>query len=176
MLCPNTGTDVLLTEPEFGMSAAEFSAFAFHGRPFVSPGGTRYTLSFTLHDGWAQLSLYHRDECAGLAALGWHPSGLKRAGTFMAQLAAVTGWKKVWPKISTTSGSGLLALLDRPFLKAAAPDEINAALNALAVAGFGLRQHIRKNLRPTALVSLKLPAFKFSMSTQPQISADKKAP
>jgi hypothetical protein len=51
MLCPNTGTDVLLTGPEFGMSAAEFSAFAFHGRPFVSPGGKRYRLSFTLHDG-----------------------------------------------------------------------------------------------------------------------------
>ena len=163
MLCPNTGTDVLLTEPEFGMSAAEFSAFAFHGRPFVSPGGTRYTLSFTLHDGWAQLSLYHRDECAGLAALGWHPSGLKRAGTFMAQLAAVTGWKKVWPKISTTSGSGLLALLDRPFLKAAAPDEINAALNALAVAGFSLMQHIRRNLKTKTQVKIRISSVSLLM-------------
>ncbi len=158
MLCPNTGTDVLLTEPEFGMSAAEFSAFAFQGRPFVSPGGKRYTVSFTLHDGWAQLTLYHRDECAGLAALGWHPSGLKRANTFMAQLAAVTGWKKAWPKISNPSGSCLLALLDRPFLKATTSDEINAALNTLAVAGFGLRQHILKNLKTKTQVKLRIPS------------------
>jgi hypothetical protein len=168
MFCPNTATDVLLTKADFGMSAAEFSAFAFQGRPFVSSAGVRYPVSFTLHDGWAQLSLYHRNECAGIAALGWEATGLKRADSFMAKLAAVTGAKMSRPKILNPSGSCLLALLDRSFLKTAAPKEINAALNTVAAAGFGLWQHIQRNPGNTAfhgpLRSAKIRLLKTSRS------------
>jgi hypothetical protein len=168
MICPNTYTDVRLAESEFGLSAAQFAALAFRGQPLVHPGIGRCDVSFTLHEGWVQMTLYCRDECAGIAALAWDQNGNVKATKFMANMAAVTGWDKPWPATRNSKAAQLLAFFDAPFLKRSSPNEVNLALNAVALAGFGLLQHIRKNLRPITLVNLKLPALKLLMTSQPK--------
>ena len=168
MICPNTYTDVLLTESKFGLSAAQFAALAFRGQPLVHPGIGRCDVSFTLHEGWVQMTLYCRGECTGLAALAWDQNGNVKATKFMANMAAVTGWDEPWPATRNSKAPQLLAFFDAPFLKRSGADEVNLALNALAVAGFGLMRHLRKNLLPTTLVNLKLPTFKLLMTSQPK--------
>ena len=90
MICPNTYTDVLLTESKFVLSASQFAALAFRSQPLVHPGIGRCDVSFTLHEGWVQMTLYCRDDCAGLAALAWDQNGNVKATKFMANMAAVT--------------------------------------------------------------------------------------
>jgi hypothetical protein len=174
MICPNTDTNVILTESEFGMSAEEFSAFAFQGRPFVTPDGTRFDVSCTLHEGWAQLTLYCQDKCAGMAALAWDKQGNPKAAGFMRDLSAVTGWKKPWPAM-TKKAPRLLLFLDQPFLKASDPDQVNAALNAVAVAGFGLLQHIRRNFCSGTIRSrMQPPAVRLLAAAKQTVSPAKK--
>ena len=175
MICPNTYTDVLLAESKFGLSAAQFAALAFLGQPLVHPGIGRCDVSFTLHEGWVQMTLYCRGECAGLAALGWDQNGNMKATKFMANMAAVTGWDEPWPATRNSKAPHLLAFFDAPFLKRSGTDEVNLALNALAVAGFGLMQHVRADLRGVGkTVPLQLPEIRLLMASQSELAASKK--
>jgi hypothetical protein len=174
MICPNTYTDVLLTESKFGLSAAQFAALAFRGQPLVHPGIGRCDVSFTLHEGWVQMTLYCRGDCAGLAALAWDQNGNVKATKFMANMAAVTGWDEQWPATRNSKTPQLLAFFDRPFLKRSGADEVNLALNALAVAGFGLMQHIRDYLRKVGKqLPLMLPEIRLHMTKQTKLPTRK---
>jgi len=174
MICPNTYTDVLLTEKEFGLSAAQFAALAFRGQPLVHPGIGRCDVSFTLHEGWVQMTLYCRGECAGIAALAWDQSGNVKATDFMANMAAVTGWDEPWPATRNSKALQLLAFFDAPFLKRSGKEEVNLALNALAVAGFGMLQHIGANLSGVGKQSpLMLPEIPLHMAEQTKLPARK---
>jgi hypothetical protein len=167
MICPNTYTDVLLTESKFVLSASQFAALAFRSQPLVHPGIGRCDVSFTLHEGWVQMTLYCRDDCAGLAALAWDQNGNVKATKFMANMAAVTGWKEPWPATRNLKAPQLLAFFDAPFLKRSGKEEVNLALNALAVAGFGMLQHIRANLRGVGKqIPLMLPEIPLQMAKQ----------
>ena len=174
MICPNTYTDVLLTESKFGLSAAQFAALAFRGQPLVHPGIGRCDVSFTLHEGWVQMTLYCRGECTGLAALAWDQNGNVKATKFMANMAAVTGWDEPWPATRNSKAPQLLAFFDAPFLKRSGKVEVNLALNALAVAGFGMLQHIGANLRGVdKQIPLMLPEIHLHMTKQTKLPTRK---
>jgi len=166
LVCPNTNTNVLLTEAEFGLRADQFAALAFHNGELFYPGLGRCELSFTFHESWAHLSLYCRGKCVGMAALGWNSSGTPKAIKFMKQLSKITGWNQKWPAIPNQNIPHLPVFLDAAFLKTAAPDEVNLVLNALAVAGISLAQHIRKNTCSATVQSkLKLPEIRLMVNS-----------
>mgnify|MGYP001555913071 CR=1 FL=1 len=167
LVCPNTHTNVLLTEAEFGLRTDQFAALAFHGGRLFHSGIGRCELAFTFHESWAHLTLHCREKCVGMAALGWNSSGTSKAIKFMKQLSKITGWNQKWPAIPSQDIPHLPVFLDAAFLKAAAPDEVNLVLNALAVAGISLVQHIRKSTGSIVGPNrLKLPEIRLMMNRQ----------